>query len=154
MLRRSGKPLALLVNKIDQPTHHADRVNEFYALGIDQTYAVSAEHGGGAFDALETIVLDTLRDEDEEQGEAPGRGRRRCASRSSGRPNVGKSSIANRLAGEERVVVSNAPGTTRDAVDIRDPRDDGGQDYVLVDTAGIGKRRQATGVRASTAGRS
>ena len=55
-LRRAGKPIGLLVNKIDQPQHHQDRVNEFFRLGIEDTYAVSAEHGGGAFDALERIL--------------------------------------------------------------------------------------------------
>lgn len=139
-LRRSGKPLGLLVNKIDQPMHHQDRVNEFFALGIEQTYAVSAEHGGGAFDALERI-LDTLPPAEIE--EAPQDEATRVAI--VGRPNVGKSSIANQLAGEERMVVSNTPGTTRDAVDIRIRR--GHREYVLVDTAGIRKvgKRQGPG---------
>ena len=137
MLRRSGKPLGLLVNKIDQPTHHRDRVHEFRRLGIQHTHAVSAEHGGGAFDALEQMlellpepvsVEDILNDD---SGGVPVR------IAIVGRPNVGKSSTANRLAGEKRVVVSDAPGTTRDAVDIEISRD--GHDYVLVDTAGIRK---------------
>ena len=55
-LRRSGKPLALLVNKIDKPSQHRERVHEFFRLGIEHTFAVSAEHGGGAFDALEAIL--------------------------------------------------------------------------------------------------
>jgi GTP-binding protein len=136
-LRRSGKPLALMVNKIDQPMHHQERIHDFYALGIDHTYAVSGEHGGGCFDALERI-LDTLPEPEMEL--EPDSGARRIAI--VGRPNVGKSSVANRLAGEERVVVSNAPGTTRDAIDIRIRRED--EDYVLVDTAGlrkVGRRR-------------
>lgn len=139
-LRRSGKPLGLLVNKIDQPMHHQDRVNEFYALGIEQTYAVSAEHGGGAFDALERI-LDTLPPEEPVEPEEDDATRVAIV----GRPNVGKSSIANQLAGEERMVVSNTPGTTRDAVDIRIRR--GSREYVLVDTAGIRKvgKRQGPG---------
>lgn len=138
-LRRSGKPLALLVNKIDQPMHHQDRVNEFYSMGIEHTFSVSAEHGGGAFDALERMV-DLLPEEEVETPEDEGR---RIAI--VGRPNVGKSSIANRLAGEDRMVVSNAPGTTRDAVDIRITR--GGEEYVLVDTAGLRKvgKRQGPG---------
>jgi GTP-binding protein len=134
-LRRSGKPLGLLVNKIDQPMHHRDRLHDFYRLGIEQTFAVSAEHGGGVFDALER-VLDEVPEPGENadfvaQTEAPIR------IAIVGRPNVGKSSTANRLAGEERVVVSDAPGTTRDAIDIAIRRD--GQEYVLVDTAGIRK---------------
>jgi len=140
-LRRSGKPLGLLVNKIDQPMHHEDRVNEFFALGIDDTYAVSAEHGGGAFDALERI-LDKLPPEAEDEDDAEDEATRIAIV---GRPNVGKSSIANQLAGEERMVVSNTPGTTRDAVDIRIARD--GREYVLVDTAGLRKvgKRQGPG---------
>jgi len=138
-LRRAGKPIGLLVNKIDQPMHHQDRVNEFFRLGIEDTFAVSAEHGGGAFDALERI-LDRLPEEEEP---VPVESATRIAI--VGRPNVGKSSIANKLAGENRVVVSDVPGTTRDAVDIRISR--GEDDYVLVDTAGLRKiaKRQGPG---------
>jgi len=134
-LRRSGKPLGLLVNKIDQPTQHQHRVHEFRRLGIQHTFAVSAEHGGGAFDALEQM-LEELPEavEATPKDDSSGRPIRIAIV---GRPNVGKSSAANRLAGEQRVVVSDAPGTTRDAVDIEITRD--GQDYVLVDTAGIRK---------------
>ncbi len=144
-LRRSGKPLGLLVNKIDQPMHHQDRVNEFFALGIDDTYAVSAEHGGGAFDALERI-LDKLPPEAEAEAEDEADAEDEATRIAIvGRPNVGKSSIANQLAGEERMVVSITPGTTRDAVDIRIERD--GREYVLVDTAGLRKvgKRQGPG---------
>ena len=139
-LRRSGKLVGLLVNKIDQPMHHQDRINDFYRLGISETYAVSAEHGGGVFSALEQI-LEKLP-EPEEANAADGIGTRIAIV---GRPNVGKSSIANRLAREERVVVSDTPGTTRDAVDIQIRRE--GQDYVLVDTAGLRKvaKRQGPG---------
>jgi GTP-binding protein len=144
-LRRSGKPLALLVNKIDQPMHHRDRLHEFHRLGIRQTFAVSAEHGGGAFDALEEILEELPQATEIEEfltgDDAPVR------IAIVGRPNVGKSSTANRLAGEERVVVSDAPGTTRDAIDIALTRGD--RNYVLVDTAGLRKvgRRQGPGER-------
>lgn len=131
-LRRSGKPLGLLVNKIDQPMHHQGRVNDFYRLGIEETHAVSAEHGGGVFDALERILSRLPEEADRPKAEDAGT---RIAI--VGRPNVGKSSIANRLAKEERVVVSATPGTTRDAVDIQITRE--GVDYVLVDTAGLRK---------------
>ena len=143
-LRRSGKPLALLVNKIDQPNQHRDRVHEFFRLGITHTYAVSAEHGGGAFDALESMLA-TLPGEDVEGDAEEGADDAPLRLTIVGRPNVGKSSIANRLAGEERVVVSSTPGTTRDAVDIEITRD--GHPYVLVDTAGLRKvgRRQGPG---------
>ncbi len=134
-LRRSGKPLGLLVNKIDQPIHHRDRLGEFYRLGIEQTFAVSAEHGGGVFDALEQVLERVpLPEEPSDFGVQVDSPIRIAIV---GRPNVGKSSTANRLAGEERVVVSDAPGTTRDAIDIAIRRE--GQDYILVDTAGIRK---------------
>jgi GTP-binding protein len=146
-LRRSGKVIGLLVNKIDQPTHHHGRLNEFYRLGIEQTFAVSAEHGGGAFAALEQIVASLA---DASAAESSGSGSSANGESVTriaivGRPNVGKSSIANRLAGEDRMVVSDAPGTTRDAVDIAIHRD--GEDYMLVDTAGLRKvgRRQGPG---------
>lgn len=140
LLRRSGKPLALLVNKIDQPLHHQDRIHEFHALGIDPTFSVSAEHGGGVFEALESVIASLPEPPSEDPADAEGR---RLAI--VGRPNVGKSSIANRLAGEQRVVVADAPGTTRDAVDIRIERD--GETWVLVDTAGLRKvgKRQGPG---------
>jgi GTP-binding protein len=144
-LRRSGKPLGLLVNKIDQPMHHRDRLHDFYRLGIERTFAVSAEHGGGVFDALEKILEDLPTLEEPADFESTEQAPIRIAV--VGRPNVGKSSTANRLAGEERVVVSDAPGTTRDAIDIAIRRE--GQDYVLVDTAGIRKvaKRQGPGER-------
>ncbi len=143
-LRKSGKTIGLLVNKIDQPMHHQHRLNDFYRLGIEQTFAVSAEHGGGAFDALER-VLATLPKEDEDELPRTLGDDNPIRIAIVGRPNVGKSSIANRLAGENRVVVSDVPGTTRDSVDIAISRD--GDDYVLVDTAGLRKvgRRQGPG---------
>lgn len=135
-LRRAGKPLGLLVNKIDQPNRHRERINDFYRLGIPQTFAVSAEHGGGVFDALETILEEIPQPNEHEDDVFPDSDAPiRIAI--VGRPNVGKSSTANQLAGEERVVVSDAPGTTRDAIDIEIRRE--GQNYLLVDTAGIRK---------------
>lgn len=139
-LRRSAKPLVLVVNKIDVPGHTA-RVAEFHRLGIEPVCAVSAEHGTGAFDALEaaTVALApgaTPQPAPEEEGAL------RIAI--VGRPNVGKSSLVNRLLGSERVVVSNEPGTTRDAIDTLVVRGD--ERFVLVDTAGLrrpGKRSEA-----------
>jgi len=127
-LRRTDKPIALLVNKIDVPTHAA-RVGEFHALGFERTRAVSAEHGTGAWDALEEIVA--LLPAAEAPALAPAGIRIAVV----GRPNVGKSSLVNRLCGEQRVVVSDVPGTTRDAVDVRLERGD--DVYTLVDTAGL-----------------
>jgi len=139
-LRRTRKPLALAVNKIDQPQHHADRVHEFYRLGFDRVSGVSAEHGGCAFDALEELVeaLGTAPEAVREEGDEI-----RVAV--VGRPNVGKSSLVNRLLGEERVVVSAVAGTTRDAIDTAFEFE--GEQFVLVDTAGLRRpgRREGTG---------
>lgn len=141
-LRRTRKPLLLAVNKIDQPTHHADRVLEFYGLGFERVHGVSAEHGGGAFDALEELVA-ALAPESE-QPEPTGDTLRIAIV---GRPNAGKSSLTNRLLGQDRVVVSAEAGTTRDAIDVHFEHD--GRDFVLVDTAGLRRpgRRQGTGER-------
>jgi len=143
-LRRTAKPVTLAVNKIDLP-QHAPRLAEFYALGIERTRPVSAVHATGAFDALEELVAALPPAEGEA---APGDdGAIRVAI--VGRPNVGKSSLVNRLAGFERVVVADEPGTTRDAIDTRIERD--GQGFVLVDTAGLRRpgRRTALVERAS-----
>jgi GTP-binding protein len=138
-LRRSAKPLTLVVNKIDRP-EHAPRLAEFHALGLERTRAVSAEHGGGAWDALEELVA-LLPPAAAEAQPAAGEGVRIAVV---GRPNVGKSSLVNRLAGEERVVVSDVPGTTRDAIDVH--VEHAGERTLLVDTAGLrraGKRSQS-----------
>ena len=141
-LRRASKPVTLAVNKIDMP-QHADLVAEFHGLGFSRTRAVSAEHGGGAWDALEELVAEIPeREEPAREGEGV-----RVAV--VGRPNVGKSSLVNRMAGVERVVVSDVPGTTRDAVDIQLTRDD--RRITLVDTAGLRRpgRRTRTAERGS-----
>jgi GTP-binding protein len=136
-LRKSSRPLVLVVNKIDVPSH-ASRVGEFHRLGIGAVHAVSAEHGTGAFEALEAAVAALPPASEDAESEAE-EGALRIAI--VGRPNVGKSSLVNRLLGSERVVVSDEPGTTRDAIDTFVERD--GKSFVLVDTAGIrrpGKR--------------
>lgn len=134
VLRRGARPVAVAVNKIDVPAHEV-RVAEFHALGLTPLRGISAEHGRGAWDLLEELVaaLGPAAPEDAERAE-PGAG---DAWRVAlvGRPNVGKSSLLNRLVGSERVVVSDVPGTTRDAVDIRLERD--GEQVVFVDTAGM-----------------
>ena len=105
---------------------------EFYSLGFEEVIPISAIHGTGTGDLLDTVVArfpeqeESLYDEDTIRVAAIGR------------PNVGKSSLINALLGEERVIVSSIPGTTRDAVDTPLHRD--GQDFVLIDTAGIRKR--------------
>jgi len=140
-LRRTAKPVLLAVNKVDTPAHE-DRVAEFFRLGFERVRGISAEHGTGAWDALEELVTELPPSADAE----PPPGLRVALV---GRPNVGKSSLVNRLAGEERVVVSELPGTTRDAVDITLLRD--GERYVLVDTAGMRRpgRRDRVAERAS-----
>jgi GTP-binding protein len=146
-LRRTDKPVSLAVNKIDVPAH-ADRLHEFYRLGFDRTHAISAEHGTGAWDAFEELVAALPAPADPSPEAQAGQG---DATRVAivGRPNVGKSSLANRLAGEERVVVSDVPGTTRDAIDIHLDRD--GERFTLVDTAGLRRpgRRTRTAERGS-----
>ncbi len=140
ILRRSRKPVIVAVNKIDRLTA-ADRAYEFYALGLGEPIPVSAEHGLNTGDLLDR-VLDLLPAEGQEPGGEDGRegasaeGAIRVAV--VGRPNVGKSSLVNRLLGEERVTVSDVPGTTRDAVDVRWEAD--GHVFILVDTAGLRRR--------------
>lgn len=133
-LRKSRHPIALLVNKIDTPRHEA-RAAEFHKLGFARTRTVSAEHGRGAWDALEEVVEEMPAGEPAEAEETDSDTVRIAVV---GRPNVGKSSLVNRLLGEERMVVSEEGGTTRDAVDTRLDREEG--TYVLVDTAGLRRR--------------
>ena len=135
-LRKSDKPLAVAVNKIDVPEHN-DRIHEFYALGLDPVLPMSAEHGRGAFDALEELV-EALPPPPESFSAEPEDALRIALV---GRPNAGKSSLLNRIAGQDRVVVSEVPGTTRDSVDIRIERTGEGdvadRPLILVDTAGL-----------------
>ncbi len=128
-LRRTARPLVVAVNKIDRP-QHASRLIDFHRLGIEPVLGVSALHASGAFDALETLVA-RLPPATETPARASGETRIAIV----GRPNVGKSSLVNRLAGEERVVVADEPGTTRDATDTRIERD--GETFLLIDTAGL-----------------
>ncbi len=130
VLRRSDRPLLVAVNKIDAPGH-TPRQAEFHALGLEPVRAVSAEHGTGAWDALEELVA-MLSPAESEPAPAPADELRVALV---GRPNVGKSSLLNRLLGEERVVVSEVPGTTRDAIDMRIQTEAGPMTFV--DTAGI-----------------
>jgi len=144
LLHRTPKPVSLLVNKIDSPKQDAG-IAEFLGLGFERCRAVSAEHGRGAWDALEELAAG-LPESARVDDRAAGEGTRIALV---GRPNVGKSSILNRLAGEERVVVSELPGTTRDAIDTRVVHE--GRAYTLVDTAGLRRpgRRTRTAERGS-----
>ena len=128
-LRRSDAPVALAVNKLDHPKHR-DRLADFHRLGLEPMEGISAAHGTHAWEILEALVE---RMPAAPEPEALPEDTVRIAV--VGRPNVGKSSLVNRLLGAERVVVSDEPGTTRDAVDTHLERD--GAPYVLVDTAGL-----------------
>jgi GTPase len=139
LLRRSGRPVLLVANKLDDPAR-TDQIHEFHRLGLGEPLSLSALHGHGTGDLLDAI-LERL----------PGKAARdeipvdaiRVAVL--GRPNVGKSSLVNALVGQDRVIVSEVPGTTRDAVDTVLRR--GERTFVLVDTAGLRrKRRQRQGI--------
>lgn len=133
MLMKSRKPVILAVNKIDTIGALPGEYYEFYELGLGEPIAVSSVHGTGTGDVLDRIVelLPEYEEEPEEEGVI------RVAV--IGKPNAGKSSMVNRVAGEERVIVSDIPGTTRDATDTR--VENGHGKYVFIDTAGI--RRNA-----------
>jgi GTP-binding protein len=138
ILRKARKPIILVANKVDDPQREA-AAYEFHRLGLGDPVPVSAVHGHATGDLLDAIVAALPGEGREEVGED--------AIRVAilGRPNVGKSSLLNALVGEERVIVSGEPGTTRDAVDTVFER--GGKTFVLVDTAGMRrKRRQRQGV--------
>ncbi|MDH5446415.1 MAG: ribosome biogenesis GTPase Der [Gammaproteobacteria bacterium] len=135
-LRISGKTVHLVVNKIDGL--NADVVvAEFHALGLGEPHGIAAAHGRGVT-ALIGEVLDNLPGSDEEQDQLDDYKGIRIAV--VGRPNVGKSTLVNRMLGEERVVTYDLPGTTRDSIYLPFERDD--QDYVLIDTAGVRRRRK------------
>ena len=134
-LRATGKPLFLAVNKVDHPTRDG-LVHEFHELGLGEPFAISAAHGRGVDPLLEAICA-ALPEREPEPEPEPDSGPLRVAF--VGRPNAGKSSLTNRLLGEERSLVHHEAGTTTDPVDA--PFSIGGRDYILVDTAGI--RRKA-----------
>jgi GTP-binding protein len=138
ILRRSRKPVLLVVNKVDDPSRDAEAL-EFHRLGLGDPIPVSSVHGHGTGDLLDLIVARLPGAGPAEAGED--------AIRVAilGRPNVGKSSLLNALLGQERVIVAETPGTTRDPIDTVLERGD--RTFVLVDTAGMRrKRRQRQGI--------
>ena len=134
-LRRSGKKAHLVVNKTDgqDPDQAAA---EFYGLGFASVFQIAAAHNRGIRSMLDRLFDDVPADEVESEGESDDGIRISFI----GRPNVGKSTLTNRMLGEERVVVYDEPGTTRDS--IRIPFERRGQQYTLIDTAGVRRRRQ------------
>ena len=132
MLRRSRKPVVLAVNKCDRPGQEPPEFYEFYNLGLGEPYAISALHGYGTGDLLDACYeYFPEEDEDEEDSQY-------IKVAVIGKPNVGKSSLINQILGEQRVIVSNIAGTTRDSVDSHFENEKG--KYLLIDTAGIRKR--------------
>lgn len=131
LLFRSDKPVVLGVNKVDNPEMQ-EHLYEFYSLGIGEPYPISGSHGLGLGDMLDEVIKHFPEDVEDPYDEDTIR------ISLIGRPNVGKSSLVNAMLGEDRVIVSNIPGTTRDAIDTAFTRDD--QDFVLIDTAGMRKR--------------
>ncbi|MEF3308283.1 ribosome biogenesis GTPase Der [Paenibacillus sp. GYB004] len=131
MLYRAQKPVILAVNKVDNMKRQDD-IYEFYSLGFGDPIGISGAHGIGIGDMLEAVMNILPEQDDEEYGEDTIR------VAVIGRPNVGKSSLVNAILGEERVIVSDQAGTTRDAIDT--PFEKDGQKFVLIDTAGMRKR--------------
>ena len=132
MLRRSGKPVVLVVNKVDNFEKFMPDVYEFYNLGIGDPAPVSAASRLGIGDMLDQVIAHfPERSEEEEEDERP-----RVAI--VGKPNVGKSSIVNKLLGKQRVIVSDVAGTTRDAIDTEIIHN--GKEYIFIDTAGLRRK--------------
>ena len=132
MLRRSGKPVRLVVNKVDSHQKYMMDVYEFYNLGIGEPIPISAANRQGLGDMLDEVIKEFPdKSEEEDQDDIP-----KIAI--VGKPNVGKSSLINKLLGEERVIVSPVAGTTRDAIDTTVKRN--GQEYVFIDTAGLRRK--------------
>ena len=130
MLKKSGKPIVVAVNKVDKVGELPYEFYEFYELGFDrEPIAISSLHGTGSGDLLDTVIEECRFDDEDDDGENV------INVAVIGKPNAGKSSIINRMCGEERVIVSDIAGTTRDAVDTRVENSHGV--YNFIDTAGI-----------------
>ena len=132
MLQRSGKPVVLAVNKMDSTGLNDPEMYEFYNLGLGDPFPVSAVHGHGTGDLLDACFEFFPPEDQEEEGDDV------IKVAIIGKPNVGKSSLVNRILGQERVIVSDVAGTTRDAVDSYLEKN--GQKYLIIDTAGMRKK--------------
>ncbi len=132
MLRKSRKPVCLAVNKCDSIGLVNPDVFEFYSLGIGDLFETSAVHGHGTGDMLDWVVANIPEDDSEDDGDGV------IKVAIVGKPNVGKSSLLNRIIGEERVIVSNVAGTTRDAIDSYFENETG--KYCFIDTAGMRRK--------------
>ncbi|MCI1818669.1 MAG: ribosome biogenesis GTPase Der, partial [Carnobacterium maltaromaticum] len=132
MLYRTKKPVLLAVNKIDNPEMRND-VFDFYSLGLGEPYPISGSHGLGLGDLLDAAIGHFPEETEEEYDDSV------IKFSLIGRPNVGKSSLVNAILGEERVIVSDIAGTTRDAIDTEFVSADG-TEFVMIDTAGMRKR--------------
>lgn len=134
MLQKSNKPIVLVCNKVDSPGEPPLELYEFYNLGLDEPMAVSSVHGRGVGDVLDKCIS-YFPDSDEEDENDDS-----IKVAVVGKPNAGKSSLINRLLGEERVIVSSIAGTTRDAIDTNLEKN--GKKYVFIDTAGMRKKNK------------
>lgn len=132
MLRKTGKPVVLVVNKVDKTGEMPAEVYEFYNLDMGDPHPISTIQGLGIGDALDAIYENFKDIPEEEEDESV------IKVALIGKPNVGKSSLINKILGEQRVIVSDVPGTTRDAIDTDFERD--GQKYTFIDTAGLRKK--------------
>ncbi len=133
ILRREAKPVLYVVNKIDGPRHE-EKVFEFYGIGVETIFSISALHNYGVDDLIAEMLKELPPTDEGEVDEAVTR------IAVVGRPNVGKSSLINRILGYNRVIVNENPGTTRDAIDTF--IEVGGRRYLLIDTAGIRRKRK------------
>lgn len=137
LLRNAKPPVFYAVNKIDSPSEEG-KLSDFYELGLDHLYPVSGEHGFGMHDLLDDLILDFPEEPEEDLDDAD----KPINVAVVGRPNVGKSSIINKILNEKRLVVSDVAGTTRDSIDTMCTVS--GREYLLIDTAGIRRRARVS----------
>lgn len=135
ILYKTKKPVVLAVNKIDNPDMR-EMIYDFYALGFGEPWPISGSHGLGLGDLLDECAKHFPQEDENQYGDDV------IKFSLIGRPNVGKSSLVNAFLGQERVIVSNIAGTTRDAIDT--PYEYDGHEYVIIDTAGMRKKEKCT----------